>query len=170
MAVNNTGILLVVRDIETEYNKSTTTTHYAILCSKLATMEFCGWIEQTFDEIIKDYARNKLRIPSNFDYIERTILKNNHGFHYENNIRKVLMNCIGINNLENFEDCLENTLGYLTVLRSKLNTFTTSRNNAAHTYTPYGTTITYVAPSVIVAEINIITPILQKLEQEIMKL
>jgi hypothetical protein len=166
MTVNNTDILQIVNEIKIEYDRNQTKNHYAILYSKLAIIEFCGWIEQTFDNIIRDYAQRKLIVSD----IEKAIIKNNHGFRYDNNIRKMLMSCIGINNLENIEDCLEKTSGYLTILKTKLDTFTIYRNNAAHTYTPHGTTITYDAPSIILAEIQTITPILQKLEQEIMTL
>lgn len=59
MIVNNIAILQVVSDIETEYNKSIAT-HYAILYSKLAIIEFCGWVEQTFDSILQNYCFSKL--------------------------------------------------------------------------------------------------------------
>ena len=125
MIIDNTEIVRIVTDIESEYNKSTTTTHYAILYSKLAVIEFCGWIEQVFDSI---------------------------------------------NNLENLEDYLENYSGFLLQFKSILGSFTTTRNIAAHTYTPYaGATVTYQSPSVVLSNIRLITPILQKIENLIMR-
>lgn len=100
MTINNTEILQIVGDIETEYNKSTTTTHYAVLYSKLAVIEFCGWIEQVFDEILDEYITDKLMLPANYNHIKNNIIAPNYGLHYEKNFRKMMMSIIGINNLE----------------------------------------------------------------------
>lgn len=106
MIIDNTEIVRIVTDIESEYNKSTTTTHYAILYSKLAVIEFCGWIEQVFDSILDEYISSKLCLPANIVYIQNNIIKTNYGFHYDKNFRKMLISIIGINNLENLEDYL----------------------------------------------------------------
>lgn len=168
MTIDNTEILGIVSDIETEYSKSTTTTHYAILYSKLAVIEFCGWIEQMIDAILIEYISNKLVESANFDFIKKNIIEQNYGLHYEKNVRKMLMNIVGMNNLESLEDSLESHSAYLTTLKSILGSFTTSRNTAAHTYTPYGATPTYQSPSVVISNIRTITPILQKVEQLVM--
>mgnify|MGYP001508713981 FL=1 len=170
MIIDNTEIVRIVTDIESEYNKSTTTTHYAILYSKLAVIEFCGWIEQVFDSILDEYISSKLCLPANIVYIQNNIIKTNYGFHYDKNFRKMLISIIGINNLENLEDYLENYSGFLLQFKSILGSFTTTRNIAAHTYTPYaGATVTYQSPSVVLSNIRLITPILQKIENLIMR-
>lgn len=169
MIIDNTEILRIVGDIETEYNKSTTTTHYAILYSKLAVIEFCGWIEQIFDEILDAYITNKLVLPQNYSHIKDNVIKPNYGLHYDKNFRKMLMCIIGINNLESMEDDLDSHSGYLSTFKSILGSFTATRNVAAHTYTPYaGVTVTYQSPSIVISNIRAITPILQKIEQLIM--
>lgn len=169
MIADNTEILKIVGDIENRYNADMTTNlHFAILDSKLAIIEFCGWIEQTIDEILKAYINNKLIVQSNKDYIEN-IIKRTYGFTYDNHLRKMMISIIGMNKLENFEDYLENKGGLLSQLKPMLEMLTQERNKAAHTFTPQGTTITYQAPSVVLSQINTITPILQEIEQEIIQ-
>ena len=119
MIVNNTEILQVVREIDVEYNKITAT-HFAVLYSKLAVIEFCGWIEKTLDEIIKEYINNKLALQENKNYIESNIIKQTHGFSYENHFRKMFVNTIGIKNFENLEDDLEPNNASLTQLKAIL--------------------------------------------------
>ena len=100
MTINNTEIVNVIESINTEYNKSTTSTHYAILYSKLAIIEFCGWIEQTFDEILTEYVSTKI-LADNAKYIQEKVINPNYGFHYEKNFRKMMMTVIGIANTLN---------------------------------------------------------------------
>ena len=170
MTINNTEILQIVGDIETEYNKSTTTTHYAVLYSKLAVIEFCGWIEQVFDEILDEYITDKLMFPANYNHIKKNIIAPNYGLHYEKNFRKMMMSIIDINNLESLEDALESHSAHLSTFKSILGSFTTTRNIAAHTYTPHsGFTTTYQSPSIVISNIHTITPILQDIEQLIMR-
>ncbi len=165
MIVNNTEILSVVGDIDMEYNKPTTTTHYAILFSKLAVIEFCGWIEQTIDALLNDYSHSKLTGQPHKNYLQEVVISPNYGFHYEKNLRKMFLSVIGVKNLEHFENSLEANNGYFLQLKSILGTFSTSRNRAAHTYTPHGTTITYDSPSIVKSNIVTITPILQEIER-----
>jgi hypothetical protein len=165
MTVNNTDILQIVNDIETEYKNSTT--HYAILFSKLAIIEFCGWIEETFDDILIAYCFNLS--PAYLKFYKEEVIDNNYGFHYERNFRPMLLKTIGIGNLESLENCLENHFAFLSTFKSILGSFSKSRNSAAHTYTKIGVTNKYDAPSIVISNIKKITPILEKIEQEIMK-
>ena len=170
MIADNTEILKIVTELDNKYNASPPPNQqWAILYSKLAIIEFCGWIEQIFDEILTSYCSTKLVEQKYKDYHKKNIIDTNYGFHYEKNFQQMLIKTIGINNLENIEDCLENHLAYLSTFKSILGTFSKSRNIAAHTFTPTGTTITYDSPSIVISNINVITPILQKIEQEIMR-
>jgi hypothetical protein len=170
MIADNTEISRIITEIENKYSASPPISQqWAILYSKLAVIEFCGWIEQTFDAILENYISNKIVLPKNVDFIKNSIIKRNYGLHYDNNFRNLIRNIIGMNRLENFEDYLENTNGSLTIFRTKLEMYTRERNNAAHTYSPNGTTITYQSPSAVLSEINTLTPILQTIETEIMK-
>lgn len=170
MIVNDVEIRQIVSDLEVKYNSDITTNlQHAILDSKLAIIEFCGWIEQTFDEILVDYCANKLIKSDYLIFHQQKIIEPNYGFHYEKNFRGMILKTIGINNLESIEDCLENYSAFLSTFKSILGTFTVSRNKAAHTYTPRGALPSYDTPSIVLNNTNLITPILQKIEQEIMK-
>jgi len=166
MTVNNADILKIVTDIEAEYIKNLPPP-YDVLYSKLAVMEFCGWIEQTFDDILKNYINNKLQLQTNKNYIEKEIIRRNSNFNYDNNFRKMLLNIIGIKNLEKFEYDLENKGALVSQLVPILGRYATERNDAAHTCTPR-TTKTYQTPSVVLSDIKTITHIFIEIELEIM--
>jgi hypothetical protein len=153
-----------VSDLKYEYDESST--QWAILYSKLAIVEFCGWIEQTFDKVLFEYAENK--VCENYSLYIKEVIKKHHGFNYNDHIRKMILEVVGINNLENLEDFLSYT-NDLDTLKSILNTLTKIRNMATHTYTSHGATPNYHSPSVILSNIKKITPIMQKIETEIMK-
>jgi len=169
MIADSTEILQIVTELDNKYNASPPPNpQWAILYSKLSIIEFCGWIEQTFDEILIAYSSNKLTKLNYLQYYKENVINTNYGFQYEKHFRQMLIKTIGINNLESLEDCLENHLAYLSILKSILGTFKTPRDTAAHTYTPQGATPNYNSPNIVISNINRITPILQKIEQELM--
>lgn len=156
-----------LKELDNLYNKTTSlkkNNYY----SKLALLELCGWIELSFDEIILSYGKKKLKDTKNIKYLD-VIVKKNSAFSYSSNIRPLLMNLIGIIQLEKIEKKLDQT-GQLSILNSKLEDLKKLRNSAAHTYSK-GTTATFTAPSMIINDFhNVIVPIIINLRKEINRL
>jgi hypothetical protein len=152
--------------IEVKYNDPTTSTHEQILYSKLAVLEFCGWIEESLDQILKDYLSTKVSL-INQNYIDRNVIRKNSGFHYENYTRRMFCSVLGIENLEIVETTLNGYGSQIVTLESLLSNYTGLRNNAAHNSTPIGTTLSYNAPSVVLSDFRRIKPIFVDLETTI---
>lgn len=126
--------------------------------SKLALIEYCGWLEVSIDILVRRIIckindAELIRIGENS-------VKTNYGFTYDNHFRVLLVRNFGLKNTEILLNELR-VSGDLALLESKLNTFKTLRNEAAHNYfTGVGA---YNAPSFYVSEIDAIFPIFQKI-------
>ena len=133
--------------------------------SKLAVIEFCGWIESVMDAIADKYMLSKLETP---DYIKlfKDAKEKNHGFQYNNNFRTMLCGTIGIRKTE----LLEKKIGAanVAVLKSVLGTLKNERNSAAHTQT--NATSIFQAPSTTRSQLHQIFPILESFYNEISKM
>lgn len=136
----------------------------AVLASKMAIMEFSGWIEQSMDDILNRYIDAHIL---NSDCIVKTkrIISSNYGFSYDKNFYKIITNTVGTNNWENIVD----TLGTgFSIFESMLNTYTASRNTAAHTY--IGVTRTFNSPAIVLADFRRFCTVFQTIETEIQRL
>lgn len=131
----------------------------AILISKLALLEFCGWLEETIDEIAincisatipKAIDRQRLQ-----DKIDHTT-----GFSYRS-MRELLTHALGVKKYNEVEKRL-NKDGSLERLQSKLASLNKHRRDAAHR-TVQGAMETYNSPNVILSDFNYSLVILQKL-------
>jgi hypothetical protein len=156
IAIENT-----INTLNTEYNKHSGN---EIFLSKLSLMEFCGWIEQSFDEILKNYINSKSLEPKNIDYANK-IIDDVYSFE-EAKIRKMLINILGIVNFGLVETALSSDWEQF---KSTLNNFYKKRCTAAHTHIDR-TTQSFDAPSVIRTNLNNLFPIMQKLETEVNRL
>lgn len=161
--INYTDIENNILLIEAKYNDPSTTTHEQILYSKLAVLEFCGWIEESFDQILKDYSLTKVSVV-NQRYVDTAIIRKNYGFEYDSNTRPMFCRVLGIKNLEDMESILDDGRGVVTILKSLLSNYTTKRNDAAHKSTPLGTTLSYFAPSTVLGDFRSVKPIFLDLE------
>ena len=150
--------------LDVEYNNQMSDIQMPILFSKLAVLEFCGWIEESFDDVLYQYIGNHI-VDSNHIRITKKLVENNYGFDYEKHTFKLFSIVLGINNWENILDKLSTR--ELTNFQTILKGYSKIRNNAAHTYTPIGTTRTYDAPSVVLGEFNKIKIPIQIIEKEI---
>lgn len=111
--------------------------------SKLALMELCGWIEQSMDDILISF-KIKLKEEKNIEYLNKRIIKQNHGFEYHKHFREMLIKVDGIVGVEKIEkkvnyrkrEIFEGSLGNLKPMR----------HNHAHTYIN-GTTARIHIPS-----------------------
>lgn len=155
-------ILKTIKRLDTLYNPTSTDATYF---SKLAIIELCGWIEFTMDNIAEHFAKKKLKTQTYKD-IFKGVKDNNFGFEYKKNFRKMLIQTIGLHNMEKLEQKVNKT-GGITVLDSTLDTLKALRNDAAHTH--IGATTTYQAPSVTKLQLETIYPILKTISQEIKK-
>lgn len=153
------------------YNDSLTSEspNNSIYYSKLALLEYCGWIEESMDLIIKRSVKSKITTQYFRDAIlERQIIRKNHGFHYENNFLTMLIKSVGLQKAEKVHLFLD-TNNHLQILKSELESVKERRDDAAHTRTT-GATNTYDTPSVTIARLQKTYPILKVIYSEICKL
>lgn len=165
--VAKTYIESTLIELDILYN-SATSQKKIIYYSKLATIELCGWLEESFDNIIITCANRKLKEANNKKFVKKDVVKKNYGFHYENNIRPMLFKLIGLIELEKIEKRLERT-GQISILSANLTNLVGTRNDAAHTYLK-GITRTYNAPSVALGYFRSIYPIIIALDTELRNL
>lgn len=152
--------------LEPEYNASIDI-QLTILYSKLAVLEFCGWIETNVDDMLFSYIDSHVCTNDCSKKI-KAIIKKNHGFSYENNLFPMLCSTLGINNLENIIDKIP--IGDFQNFQSITDVYSIERNKAAHTDTPVGTTKRYNAPSRVLSDYKLIIPAIKIIESEVANL
>lgn len=114
--------------IENWFQEPTGDKDRPMLLSKLAVMEFCGWIEEWMDGLIRDVNNACLRDP---EWIEIHVIKNTNGFHYAKHFRPMICRILGEHRVREFEAEFERQnpgalgqiqcdLGYLWTIRCKL--------------------------------------------------
>lgn len=147
-------------DLDVLYNSSllSANPNNAIFYSKLAVLEYCGWVEHSFDMIVNRCVKGKLNTQV-CQNIMKGIIDNTHGFEYKSHFRSMMIKSIGIVGFEKFDSEL-NTMNYLPILVSELENAKVQRNSAAHTYSE-NLLITYSAPSVTIQSFNRIYPIVK---------
>lgn len=137
-----------------------------IYFSKLALIELCGWIEESFDSIIILSIGNRLKSDSYKKYMKETI-NNTYGFQYNAHFRKMLIVSLGICEAEKLERKIDKS-GNIQLLTSTLATLKNIRNENAHSFIR-GTTTTIQTPSVTKAQFSRIYPIIKEIEKEVRK-
>jgi len=152
--------------LDTEYNKCLLhkDQEVPILFAKMAILEYCGWLEITFDEIARNCVRRKLRTSSAREVLEEKISAT-HGFKYKEHFRPLLAYGLGIFKLKKIETEL-NRNGELQTLKINLGNMNKMRREAAHTFTS-GRTSRFDAPSAIIANYSKTKPVLNKLWQRV---
>lgn len=160
--VNYTDIEAKLHRLDTEYNNSILDPDLPIFYSKLAVIEFSGWMEDSVDSIVYDYIDNHIVDP----IVKQNIKKNvnaNFGFNYYSNLFKVFTSVLGVDTWENIEDKLKpQNLANLVNITS---TFTGIRNKAAHS--SIVVTTTFSSPSTTIAAYNKVKPAIMIIENEI---
>lgn len=121
----------------------------ALLLSKLAIIELCGWIEQSMDDIVRHIYKRCLKDVNNCKFVEKEIIKKTYGFEYHKHFRGMLTKTIGIVNVERIELSINQTKK--AKLEAVLSTLKKLRDAEAHTYIE-GTMHTVNAPSVTLAQ------------------
>ena len=141
--------------------------HMPQLLSKLATMEFCGWIEESIDEILKNYLDSHL-IDANGKAIIQRFINQIYGFSYEDHIYKLFSLVLGANNWENILDTLSVT--DKSNLSSISTDYSKARNRAAHKNTIIGITPSYNAPSQVLLDFIKIESAIKVIETQVANL
>ena len=131
--------------------------------SKLALIEFCGWIEDSIDIILADYLDNHI-VGTTFRIDVNKIIQQNFGFRYKQNLFKIFCTVVGSNNWENIMDSLppSDSQNFENITTS----YSPLRNSLAHTHTS-GTTPTYRAPSIILADYQKLWVAMQSIENKV---
>jgi len=142
--VSKTSILRNLSIISTLFNK-TSNPKEALFYSKLGILELCGWIEESMDDIVKNCGNRNLRNDDNLRFLEKEIIQKVHSFDYHNNFRKMLMQVIGLINLEKIESRVDQTK--LGRMKATLNALKEQRDQVAHTHIK-GITLRIDAPSI----------------------
>ena len=100
--------------------------------SKLAILELCGWIEESMDDVIKTYSKRHLKKSDNLRLVENQIIKRTYSFEYGQHFRNMLIQVIGIINVEKLEDNLDKTK--FDIMQSTLISLKECRDKQAHTH------------------------------------
>lgn len=167
--VDYTTIRTILQKIEREYNNYMVSSdvHMPQLLSKLAIMEFCGWIEESIDEILHNYLDSHivdLQVKNNI----KVFVKDVHGLSFDKHIYKIFPLVIGANNWENVLDALGSA--DRNNLESITNTYHRQRNSAAHVNTIIGVTPSYNAPSQVMLDFNNIESAIRVIETQVKNL
>jgi len=157
-----------LKDLDKLYSSSGSQRKATMYC-KMATLELCGWIEDTVDEIVLRHAKRKLKLNLNYLEYKRDFVKKTSGFVYEYHIRGLLMRLIGLIGLEEIEKNLEADHAKITVLKTQLNNLVQIRNNAAHTHLK-NVTPQYFSPSACQGSFVIIYNCLKSIDDELRSL
>ena len=163
--VNYTDIEAKLQRLDTEYNNSILDPDLPIFYSKLAVIEFSGWIEDSVDSIVYDYIDNHIVAPIVKKNIKENVNKN-YGFKYYSNLFKVFTSVLGVDTWENIEDKLKPQ--NLVDLVNVTSTFTGIRNKAAHS--SIVVMATFSSPSTTIAAYNKVKPAMMIIENEIASL
>jgi hypothetical protein len=148
-----------LRTLNRNYNKPSTTPKYALFYSKLAILELCGWIEETMDDIVTRCARRQLQDGKNRKYCATEIVKRTYGFDYHNNFREMLIQLLGLVNVEYIEKKVDPAK--FASMTAALGALKAQRDAEAHTHVK-GVTRKINAPSATLAQF---TPVFEGLAE-----
>lgn len=153
-------IFSTLNNLDIKYKKSLLSPRPddATYFSKLALLEYCGWIEEAMDSIARRAVKGTIKSAPFMDMI-RDIIESNHGFLYKKHFRPMLTRVVGIGKMEIIENHLITTNQFTTFV-TELEVIKSDRDDAAHTWI-YGTTKSYSAPSLIKGRLDKICPILK---------
>lgn len=74
------------------YKEHIVDTDRTTFLSKLAILELCGWIEESFDELIRDVDKSTI---NDSKWVYTNVIANTSGFIYEKHFRSMLVKLIG---------------------------------------------------------------------------
>lgn len=141
--IARTNILNSLKTLNRLYSKATTG-KVSIFYSKLAVLELCGWIEEAMDDVVLRCARRHLKDGANLKFVQEEIVKKTYGFDYQKHFRRMLIQLLGVINVERLEKSVDQNKRFN--LEATLNALKTVRNADAHTHVK-GVTLHVDAPS-----------------------
>lgn len=167
--VSKKHILNTLNDLDLHYTQALKSSkpQDSVYFSKLAVLEYCGWLEEAFDEIVKRSVKGKLKTIEFRQMLDNAVIGKNNGFQYKTDFRPMLTRAVGLIGAEKIECHLKDTRKY-EILISELDAVKSDRNSAAHTWT--GVTMSYPAPSYTRSRLEIVYPILRSIYSEVIKL
>lgn len=147
--------------LDREYNHSLLSSDrdLPVYFSKLATIEYCGWLEETLDNIVVAFAGNHLKSKP-FQEMLRTKVDNTYGFQYKKHFRPMLVYVVGLVRCERIQAVLDKS-GALATLKSELEAYVVHRNNAAHTHIQ--NVASYPSPSATLGSLKKVYPVLKRI-------
>lgn len=126
--VAKTNIERTLKQLNNLYNDSRNA-RAELYYSKLATIELCGWIEESMDDIVLKCSTRMVKELENRKYVTSQV-KRTYGFEYDQHFRKMLLCVFGIWYLEKIEKKAQ----LLPQLKSTLMRLKEVRNRSAHTH------------------------------------
>lgn len=148
--IANTELLASLEVLDQLFTNAASTRD-ALMHSKHALLELCGWIEEAEDYIVHCCA-SRLADHADRTWIESKV-KGNSGLHFENNFKQLLALVIGISKYRSVIDHLEARGKKFCGLISKINDFKKPRDAHAHThfeeFRASNATLTMNAPSLL---------------------
>jgi len=155
-----------LQQIDNLYRKSKSPKKGLFYC-KLAIIELCGWIEESMDDIVRHCAKRYVREPENMRFVEQSIIGRTYGFEYERHFRNMLIQVMGIIDVERLERQLDPVK--LQLMQSALETLKKCRDSEAHTHLK-GATKTLDAPSITESRFLMVYEGLKDIENHVTKL
>lgn len=150
--ISRTEIFNNLKSLDVKYRK-TSSSKDTLFFSKLALLELCGWIEESMDDIVLRCANRKLKESQNKKFVIDGVTGPVYGFEYKKHFRKMLIQLIGIINVERLEikvDALKRDS-----LKSELGNLKEMRNKMAHTHIK-GITTHIDSPSITIRRFNVV--------------
>lgn len=156
-------VLQTLQEIDSWFKEPSLDGDKPKLLSKLAVLEFCGWIEEEFDRLIIVAENSKLNDPR---WLTSHIKKTN-GFHYEKHWSRMFSGLYGEVLLRKIEAEMElNHPGDLARLKHSLENLWTQRCKFAHADLAVNISAlpTFQAPSWVISEYHHVHQILSAYE------
>lgn len=121
-----------LKEIDASFKKATDLKEMTYF-SKLAILELCGWLEMSMDEIVLKHSKRCLKLKSNLDHYEKSVVNRTYGFEYEKHWRGMVTRLVGLSICDKFDAVTSPSV--LAPFEAELETLRKLRNQLAHTYT-----------------------------------
>ncbi len=163
--LNSDRLIKTLSFLDAKYQEhlSSEDSEEAVVFAKLAVIEFCGWLEMSFDIIARKSVCVSLPNETDQTYLTEKIEKN-YGFTYKTHTAPLLVHAMGLVKFIDIEKTLEEE-GKLGQLKTIINKpLKKNRDKAAHTFLD-GTQRNYDAPSLIIGQLMQLIPIMDRLTE-----
>lgn len=155
--ITKTNIGKNLKELDKLYNLSNSNMH-KIFYSKLALIEYCGWLENSIDILMLRAMKNV-----NDQSLRRNgedNIKRNYGFTFSDHFKVLLIKILGLSKTQELIGFLRQS-GDFVILEAKLNNLKNLRNEAAHNY--YVGNQVYNSPQFYIQELELVYPIFSKI-------